>query len=191
MIGAVALFVAVVGGWAERTVFDSEEFASRSVAALDSASVRHALALELTDEIVAAGPSSLAAYRTALITALESVIETDAFHALFRGAVAETHQTVFRRHAADALLELGETVDILASSTEDANPGLAQALPRDVSSVLVDVTPTLKRLDPWRVGDRVRWLRRAQRSRWPSWPRWARWRSAGGGAWWWLAWVWR
>ena len=158
VVAAVALLIAVLAGWATRTLFDSREFATRSVAALDSAAVRHALAAELTDEIIAVGPPTLESYRPVLTQAVEVLVATDAFRSVFRVAVEEAHQAAVDRQADRGVLELGETLSILASSTEDASPGLAQSLPGDVSSVLIDVNPILTRLHPWLIAERVRWL---------------------------------
>ncbi len=42
VLGSVTLTIALIAGWAQRTVFDPDEFADRAVVVLESASVRHA-----------------------------------------------------------------------------------------------------------------------------------------------------
>jgi hypothetical protein len=158
VLSAVALFVAVVTNWSERTLFDSDEFAARAVLVLDSAAVRHAMAEQITDELVENGPSTLASFRSLLVGAVEDVIATDGFKAIFRGAVEAAHHVVFERHASHAVLSLGETLALLTSSTEDANPSLASQLPKDASRLLIDISPVVRRLHPWVVAERISWL---------------------------------
>ena len=51
VVASISLFVAIVASWAQSTVFDSNEFANRAVASLNSASVRQALAERITDAL--------------------------------------------------------------------------------------------------------------------------------------------
>ena len=69
-IAAVAAAVAMLAGWAERTVFQSQEFADRATAALDSPAVRSALADELADGLVQAGVGPLSSFRSVLVPLL-------------------------------------------------------------------------------------------------------------------------
>ena len=155
VVFTVTLFVALVAGWAHRTVFDSHEFSVRAMAMLDSAEVRRELAEQITDQILIQGDSTLASYRSVLVGVVSDIIETDAFRSAFRTAVEETHRTVMLKHADKALLQLGASLTDLTGSAEDASPGLAQSLPNSVDSVLVDVTPVVDRIDPFRVGRHV------------------------------------
>ena len=157
-IAGVAATVAILAGWAERTVFQSQEFADRATAALDSPAVRTALAEELADRLVEAGVGSLSSFRSVLVPLLEDVEQTPAFHQLFRAALVEVHSAVFQRHASRALLELGDTLSILTSTAKGAHDDLVGRLPAEATSLLVDVSPTLHVIKPWRIAQDFRWL---------------------------------
>jgi hypothetical protein len=150
VFGALSLTIALLVGWAQRTVFDDREFAARTVAMLDSAAVRRALADQITSEVIARGSTSLANYRTPLTGVAEDVIASNGFRTIFRSAVEQAHRAVFERNSASALLELGETLELMAENTKTSNPSLANELPTAAGSILIDVTPTVKRLELWR-----------------------------------------
>lgn len=157
VVGSLSLALGLAAGWAQRSVFDDGEFATRVVSMLDSRAVRHELAIELTNEIIEKGSSQLASYRTPLIGIVEDVMTTDGFRSIFRGAVAEAHRAVFQRNSAAALLELGETLR-LVSANSGSGGGLSASLPSAAGSLLIDVTPTVRRLELWRFANDLRWL---------------------------------
>jgi hypothetical protein len=158
VVAALAATVAVLASWAQRTLFDSQEFADRATVTLRSAAVRRALADVVADRLIASGVADLSSFRSVLVPLLEDVETTDAFRGVFRSAVVEVHDAVFQRHADQALLELGDTFSILASTAKGANDSLAAKLPAQATSLLVDASPALKHLRPWRIADDVRWL---------------------------------
>jgi hypothetical protein len=157
-VATVAAIVAVLASWAQRTLFDSQEFADRATVTLRSSAVRRALADVLADRLIASGVADLASFRSVLVPLLEDVEETDAFHQLFRGAVVEVHRAVFQRHADEALLELGDTLSILTSTAKATNDSVASKLPASATSLLVDASPALDHLRLWRIADDNRWL---------------------------------
>ena len=145
VVAVVASFVAILSWWAERNLFEADEFAARASVALDSAAVRPALAEEIADRLVSSGVASLSSFRTVLVPLIEDVEETDAFHQLFRASVADVHRAVFQRHASQALLELGDTLSILTATAKQTDSSVASRLPAEATSILVDVSPALKR----------------------------------------------
>ena len=159
VLAGLSLFVAIVASWANRTLFDSKEFADRSVVILKSAAARHALSVELADRIVAADPS-LVAYHSGLVDLVDGVVGTPGFQAIFHAAVEQAHRVVVSRHADRAALELGETLGLLAGSGDVSNQDLIAKLPAAGTSLLIDAAPVLRRLDPWRIGEEVRWVDR-------------------------------
>jgi hypothetical protein len=158
VVATVAAIVAVLSSWAERTLFDSQEFADRATVTLRSAPVRQALAEELADRLSASAVADLSSFRSVLVPLLEDVEQTDAFRQLFRGAIVELHHAVFQRHADQALLELGDTLAILTSTAKATNDSLASKLPSEATSLLVDVSPVLDHVRLWRIADDNRWL---------------------------------
>lgn len=158
VVASLALFVAVVAWWSERNLFEADEFADRATIALDSPAAREVLANELAARLVESGVASLSAYRSALVPLIEEVEQTDAFRAVFRVAVANVHRAVFQRHADQALMELGEMLSILTATAQKSNQDVASRLPAETTSLLVDVSPILERIKPWRISERVGWL---------------------------------
>lgn len=157
LVAGLALFAGIVASWADRTLFDSREFADRSVVVLQSAAARHALAEELADRIDAADPA-LVAFRSGLVDLVDDVVATPAFQAIFRAAIEQVHRVVVSRHADRAVLDLGEMLGLLTSSGEVSNQDLVAKLPKVGTALLVDAAPVLRRIQPGRIGERVRWV---------------------------------
>ena len=159
VVGTFLLIVAVLAGWADRTLFNSGEFADRAVVVLRDGRVRQELGEAIADQLEAAGVSDVVAYRSELLPIIVDVVGTPGFEAIFRRAVETAHRAAVSQHAGTAALELGETIEIFASSAAAAgNPGLAQTLERRAGSLLIDAGPVLARLDLYRLSERVRWL---------------------------------
>jgi hypothetical protein len=160
VLAAVSATVGVLAGWAERTLFDKEEFANRATTVLESAAVREVLADQLADRLVEAGVGNLSSFRSVLVPLLEDIEETDAFREVFRNAIVELHSAIFQRDADRAVLELGDTLGILTSTAQTAgtNRDLLARLPSQATSLLVEVSPVLRRIQPWRIAERDRWL---------------------------------
>jgi hypothetical protein len=150
VVGSLSLVVALLVGWTQRTVFDDREFADRVVAMLDSSAVRRELAGEIATEVIAHGSSSLASYRTELGGIVEDVLATEAFRGIFRNAVEQAHRAVFQRNSGAAVLELGETLELVSENASSSGTSLASQLPTTAGSLLVDVAPTVRRIDAWR-----------------------------------------
>ena len=91
---AVLLPLGVIGRWAEGTVFESGVFSKRAVALLDSQTVRHQLAEELTAQLARSGNRQAVVSRPAMQLAVEAVIDTDTFRSIFRTAVRRAHEAV-------------------------------------------------------------------------------------------------
>jgi hypothetical protein len=157
VLGSITLTIALIAGWAQRTIFDDDQFADRAVSVLQAESVRHALAVQITDQLIEHGPSELASYRSPLIGVADDVIDTPAFQEIFRTAVVEAHRTIFERHGARAVLELGESLKLLSQGARRSNAQVANQLPDAVGSILVDLSPAIR--SPTR-----RWSSRCSRS---------------------------
>jgi hypothetical protein len=160
VLAGLAATVGVLAGWAERALFDDREFADRATTVLESAAVRELLAEQLADRLVEAGVGNLSSFRSVLVPLLEDVEQTDAFRQVFRRALIEVHGAVFQHDADRAVLELGDTLAILTSTAKasTANADLVSRLPGEATSMLIDVSPVLRHLAPWRIAERVRWL---------------------------------
>jgi hypothetical protein len=158
VVGSLSLTAGLLVGWAQRSVFDGRDFAARAVAVVDSAVVRKALAEQITDEIVRNGSSTLGSYRAELVGIVDDVMTTDGFREIFKGSIEQAHRAVFQRNGAIAVLELGETLKLVSENAKSSRSSVASSLPSAAGSLLIDVTPTVRRLELWRFANDVRWL---------------------------------
>ena len=65
VVAGVLLPVAVIAGWANNTIYDSETFSDRVVALLDSSAVRHEMASRLTEQLARGGNQQAVNFRPA------------------------------------------------------------------------------------------------------------------------------
>ena len=132
VICAVLFFVTFTLGvtsvWTRMTVFDSARFAERADQILDSDVVRAKLADEFTTAIVNSGPSNLASFRTIIRTALDPIMQTPTFRAIFRRSLDTSHDYLFTRDGNAAVVNLSEGLSVLAGSLQATNPDLANAI---------------------------------------------------------------
>ncbi len=148
VIAGVLLPVAVIAGWANSTIYDSDEFSDRVVALLDSSAVRHEMATRLTEQLARGGNQQAVNFRPAFELAVEAGIDTDTFRSIFRTAVERTHRALLEGQSGSAGLNLSDSIAIITSTMQlpgSAEPG-AQAS-GGLADSLTDVT---QRLDDYR-----------------------------------------
>lgn len=138
--------------WVERTVFDAEHFSRRAVLALESEPVRHAVAVELTDELASRGNQAVLAARPAAIAVVEALINTDAFQSIFADATRAAHESLLVGEGATGL-DLSESLSLLANGLElreiQASPAGAVDGPGTFSTLVgrVAAFPLWERVD--------------------------------------------
>src|SRR5262245_17982392 len=126
VVAGVLLPVAIVAGWANSTIYDSEEFSGRAVALLDSEDVRREMAERLTDQLARSGNQQAVNFRPAFELAVEAAINTDTFRSIFRTAVERTDRAHLEGQGGGAGLDLSDSVAILTSTLQlpgSAEPG--------------------------------------------------------------------
>ena len=97
VLAAVLMVLALVAGYARRTIVDSDQFANRATAALRDESVRTVIAERVTDEVVLQRQADLLAARPLIESAVSGIVGGGAFSGLFRTAVRDVHRAVFDR----------------------------------------------------------------------------------------------
>ncbi len=147
---AIALSLGIVTTWIEQTVYDSEAFADRAVALLDSKAIREELADEIADQLIANGAPQLISFRTVLVDVVTEVIGTEGFKKIFHEAVLRAHHAVFTEDGSAALLQLGQGVSLFTQTLQVSFPGVAEKLPADASTTVVDVTEHIKGMELWK-----------------------------------------
>ena len=91
VLAAIFMVLALVAGYARRTIVDSDQFANRAAAALRDESVRTVIAERVTDEVVLKRQADLLAARPLIESAMSGIVGGGAFSGLFRTAVRDVH----------------------------------------------------------------------------------------------------
>jgi NADH:ubiquinone oxidoreductase subunit 6 (subunit J) len=154
VVAGVLLPVAVIAGWANSTIYDSETFSDRVVALLDSSVVRHQMASRLTEQLARGGNQQAVNFRPAFELAVEAGINTDTFRSIFRTAVERTHEALLEGQADGAGLNLSDSIAIITSTLQlpgSAEPG-SQAS-GGLADSLEDVTDRLDNYRFWQWQD--------------------------------------
>ena len=146
----VALLPAVLVGYAERALFDPEQFANRATAALREPDVRTRVATEVTDGLVLANASDLVTARPIIQGVVSNVVGGAAFLQLFHASALDVHRAVFGRDADTVTLTLADVGTVVAAALEVVRPSLARQLDENARV-------TLLRRD---VDQRAAWLAR-------------------------------
>lgn len=150
-----SLFVSATLLWTDHFVFNSQRFAARADAVLDSAEVRSVLADQITSAAVAAGSSEVASFRAVIKPTVEVMIGTPVFRRIFRDALRQAHDYMFTRKGNDAVVNMSQALGILTSSLQLTNPSVASLLPESTDTFLVDLGHRVKGLQLWRISSRV------------------------------------
>lgn len=135
------------------TVFDSARFAQRAERVLDSQAVRAKLADEITNAIVNTGPSNIASFRTIIRSALDPILQTPAFRAIFRRALDTGHDYLFTQTGNSEVINLSESLNVLSGSLQATNPDLANAIPTGTNELLVKIGDHTRGLGLWRIAE--------------------------------------
>jgi len=144
----------VVANWAGTTIFDSDTFSERAVEPLDSQDVRKELARRLTEQLVRAGNQQAVNFRPAFELALEGVIDSDTFRAIFRNAVRRTHEAILAGQGGGQGIDLGASFAIITQSLQvSGGAGNAQQGQKGLNNSLTDVTDRLDDLGIWDLED--------------------------------------
>ncbi len=136
-LAAVVLIGAVVGGYASRALFDSDQFAARAATALDNDAVAAEAATRVTDELVAAEPN-LVAVGPVLQSVVGGIISGGAFQDVFRAGVADLHRAVFEQDESTITLTLADIGATIRGALAAFDPKLARKIPPQQDLSLVD-----------------------------------------------------
>jgi hypothetical protein len=138
-IGVVALLAALVTGYAERALFDSDQFAARASAALTDDAVRERVAVAVTDDVVLRANRDLVAVRPLIEGLTGEIVGSSAFRGLFRASVADVHRSVFQENANTVTLTVANLGVVLRAALERLAPEAAGNVPRTIE--IVDEDP--------------------------------------------------
>lgn len=137
-LAALALAVATVALYAERTVFDADRFADRVETALDEPAVAREVGDAQTAAIVEARPD-LIAVEPLLRGLAEQVVRSTPFRALAGNAAREAHATVFGGQRDSAVLIVGNGALLVAQALETTDPAAAKRIPPQLRTTLASL----------------------------------------------------
>lgn len=137
--------------WVDKTVFSPNRFADSATQMLDSSAVRTALADAITEKLVESGPSSLASFQTVLQPALEQLLRTDVFRSIFRTAISRAQDAILTEDGNTAAINLSAALSVLSGSLQVSNPTLAEAIPTGTDDFFINVSTTLRNIEPWKL----------------------------------------
>jgi hypothetical protein len=152
----IGLFVGGVGLWARGTLFNSGVFARRVTSMLDSQDVRHEISTRLTEQLVRSGNEQAISFRPAFETGIESALETDTFHSIFRGAIRTAHADLLSGGSGGGGINLSESVSVIASTLRLSGNNPSQEIQKgSFASSFSDVTKKLGDLGIWDLDDTI------------------------------------
>ena len=125
VFGTVFLFVGGLTLYLRQEVFDSDAFAGHASQALGDDRVGLAVADPITDEVIANGPDELINARPLLSSAVQGVIESRPFRAVFRDAAARAHRTLFSRDRDELVLNLADAGAFVIDAVTAISPQTA------------------------------------------------------------------
>jgi hypothetical protein len=158
VLASMTLLLAALAGYADRALFDPDQFANRATDALRDQRVRDVVATEITDDLVLRADADLLAARPLIQSVASGVVGSDAFTAIFHAGVRDLHRAIFERDRDTATLTLVDAATIVRGALRALRPALADEIDADSRVRLIEsdigaVTGELARL-----GERVRLL---------------------------------
>jgi hypothetical protein len=158
VLASVLLVGATLAAYARLAIFDSEQFADRSAAALQDPGVRAWVGERVTDQLVLRNDQDLIAVRPLIASGVSGVVGGSAFAGLFRRAVLDAHRAIFAGDRDTVTLTLADVGTVVAAALEKLDPTLADELDAGERVVLVRENLGSLAAEAARAGRRVRIL---------------------------------
>lgn len=134
-IGVFALLAGLTIGYMERVLFDSDQFAARAAATLESDAVKDEIAVLITDEVVISAEADLVAFRPLIEGVTGQVVGSSAFRSLFRSTVADLHRAVFSHDEHTITLTVINLGIVVRTALERVAPEAAERIPADLNLI--------------------------------------------------------
>jgi len=153
-----SLFIGVFTYWADQAVFDEANFANRMTKMLESEAVRSEIAAQFTDALIQNGPSQLAGFRGIIRPAVDDLMTTEAFKQAFRNALRQAHRSLFTEDGNDLVVNLSQSLGVLAGSLQITNPDVASNIPTGLDQFLVDLGNDIRGMELWQTAEEFQQL---------------------------------
>jgi hypothetical protein len=153
-LAAVALLLSVVALYANRVLFDSDQFANHVGAAAQEPAVKDEIGRRITDGIVEQQPD-LVSVRPIIEGVAAGVVGSRAFNDLLRAAVRDVHRAIFKRDENTVTLTVADVGVVVSSALEQFAPKVAKQVRGSATAPILDGEPPDWLLELARVADDV------------------------------------
>jgi hypothetical protein len=133
--GVLLVVAALLLAYANRVVYNPRAFAERAALSLRDPRVAGYLAERIADQVIAHKPD-LVAVRPIVVSAARTVVTSEPFRVVFRGATERAHELAFSRQVKSVVMSLPDFAVLLNGAVARMDPSLARRLPASVSAQL-------------------------------------------------------
>jgi hypothetical protein len=158
VVATILLFVGGITLYLRQEVFNADHFADRAAVAVQDDDVRHVMAEQIVDQIIAQGGSELIQAKPLLEATVATVLGSSPFRAIFRKGAVQVHRALFDRDKGSLVLDLADTGTVVISATKAISPGVAKKIPPDVQTGLIEVSDRSFATKSLAIADDVRFL---------------------------------
>ena len=139
LAGAVLSLVGGVVLYGRAEIVDREAFSDRAVDSLRDGEVRDVVAHEVAAQLLGSPGLALDASAPELEATVNRAIGSPSFQRAFRAAAAETHDAVFSREGDSVFFDVPHIGRALAPTLEAVAPGLADSIPLETETRLLEI----------------------------------------------------
>jgi hypothetical protein len=154
VLAAAALLLSVLALYANRVLFDSDQFANHVGAAVEQPAVEGEIGRRITDGIVGAQPD-LVAVRPIIEGVAGGVVGSGAFNDLLRAAVRDVHRAIFKHDESTVTLTVADVGAVVSAALEQLAPKVAKRVRSRSTARILDGEPPDWLLDLARVANDV------------------------------------
>jgi hypothetical protein len=140
-LGVVLITLSAVLSVARRALFFSDNFADHVASSLADPRVSAFAADRITDGVLKANPD-LTALRPLIVATARGAVGTTSFQALVRTAARSAHANLFSERGRRVILSVPDVGVLLKSALANANPALAEKVPRQVQGIAASIGET-------------------------------------------------
>jgi hypothetical protein len=133
--GVLLVVAAFLLAYANRVIYNPAAFAERAALSLGDPRVAGFVAERIADQAIARKPD-LVAVRPIVVTAARTVVASEPFRIVFRGAAQRAHELAFSRQAQSVVMSLPDFAVLLNGAVSRMDPSLAKRLPSPLGAQL-------------------------------------------------------
>ncbi|MEK6326771.1 MAG: hypothetical protein AABM66_04485 [Actinomycetota bacterium] len=140
VLAAVLLLLSVLALYANRVLFDSDQFANHVGAAVEKPAVKDEIGRRVTDGIVDQQPDLIAVHPV-IEGVAAGVVGSGAFNDLLRAAVRDVHRAIFKRDKNTVTLTVADVGVVVGSALEQFAPKVAKRIRSRSTAPILDGEP--------------------------------------------------